>query len=101
MTAKMCVARSCIYYTLYFIVYPINQQVKFRGDIIPTALIRLNKSIDLEKKLQGLWSLQNVLEFVNDTIREKKSGSTLFNFKTYCISTFLRLSSAGIDFRTP
>lgn len=101
MTAKMCVARSCIYYTLYFIVYPINQQVKFRGDIIPTALIRLNKSIDLEKKLQGLWSLQNVLEFVNDTIREKKSGSTLFNFKTYCISTFLTLSSAGIDFRTP
>ena len=49
MTAKMCVARSCIYYTLYFIVSPINQQVKFRGDIIPTALIRLNKSIDLEK----------------------------------------------------
>ena len=49
MAAKMCVARSCIYYTLYFIVSPINQQVKFRWDIIPTALIRLNKSIDLEK----------------------------------------------------
>lgn len=101
MAAKMCVARSCIYYTLYFIVSPINQQVKFRGDIIPTALIRLNKSIDIEKKLQGLCPLQNVLEFVNDTIREKKSCSTLFYFKAYRISSFLGLTSASIDFRTP
>lgn len=88
---------------------------QFMGCIIPAALIRMDNlnypfsklnmvlmNLSIRKEfLQGLWSLQNVLEFVNDTIREKKSGSTLFNFKTYCISTFLRISSAGIDFRTP